>query len=787
MADAPKGAGLGQRLRSLRDWLLGISDETLADPRSQAPESGDPDRIGRYAILRRLGQGGMGVVYAARDEQLGRTLAIKTLTVVGADETARKRFLREAQAAASVNHPHVCQVYEIGEEPGRPFIVMELLEGESLAERLKRGPLPVDEALRFALEVLSALAALHSRGFVHRDLKPSNVFLTPHGVKVLDFGLARQAGALAPDTPATGELTGSGIVVGTPRYMAPEQALGKPIGAGTDVFALGAILYEALAGRPAFGGQTVGEVLHATLHEQPAALTGPPAVVAADRVVRRALAKDAERRYPTAEAMAAELRAILGAEGTSGARARPLTRLVVLPFRLLRPDPDVDFLSFGLADAVSTSLSGLQSLVIRSTAAAARLAGDPPDFKAIAVEADVDLVVVGSTLRSGERLRVTTQLVEVPAGTLAWSHTAESAVGEVFALQDELSRRIVEALALPLAGREPGRPRDVPASARAYELYLRANEVARDLFGTRVARDLYLQCVAEDPDFAPAWARLARCHRVIGKYLEDPAGNAARAEDAFRHAFALNPDLPIAHRLYTHFESETGHASQAITRLLGRVQAERNDPELFAGLVHACRYAGLFEASLAAHEEARRLDPHIPTSALFTLLMACEFERAAAFQGADSDVEPVVFSLAALGRWQDAAARLRAERSGLLPDQFRRFIEALEAAVGGRSAEAVEFFKAFGDEAPHYDPEALFMSATLLAELGERVLALDTLKRVVDRGFAVAPTLERHPWLASLRGDPRFEPILAEARRRRDQAREAFRQGGGEALLGVSA
>jgi non-specific serine/threonine protein kinase len=776
---------LSERLRSLRDWLLGISDETLTGTRPEGGTPEDPRRIGRYPVLRRLGQGGMGVVYAARDERLGRTLAIKTLSAVARDNTARQRFEREAKAAASVNHPHVCQIHEIGEEAGRLFIVMELLEGEPLSERLKRGPLLVDEAVRFALEVLSALTALHGRGFVHRDLKPSNVFLTPHGVKLLDFGLARPASVFASDASASAEITESGMVVGTPRYMAPEQATGEPVGPATDVFSLGAILYEAIAGRPAFDGQTIGEVLHATLHEQPPALTGPPAVVALDRVVRRSLTKSAEHRYPSAEAMAVELRAILQAEGTTGARARPLTRLVVLPFRLLRPDPDVDFLSFGLAEAVSTSLSGLQSVVIRSTAAAARLAGDPPDFKAIAREADVDLVVAGSALRSGERLRVTTQLVEVPAGTLAFSHTAESAVGDVFALQDELSRRIVEALALPLAGREGARPKDAPASARAYELYLRANEAARDLFGTRVARDLYLQCVAEDPNFAPAWARLGRCHRVIGKYLEDPEGNFTRAEEAFRRALALNPDLSIAHRLYTHFESELGHANEAITRLLARAQVDRNDAELFAGLVHACRYAGLFEASLAAHEEARRLDPHIPTSVLFTLLMACEFERAAAFKGADTDPEPVVLALAALGRWEEAATYLRAARASALPEQFRPFIVALQAAVEGRHEEAAAYLKGFRTRAPGYDPEALFMSATMLAYMGEPDEALETLGPVVRRGFAVAPTLERHPWLASVRGDPRFPPILEDAARRRAQGLEAFRRGGGEALLGI--
>ena len=198
----------------------------------------------------------MGIVYAARDERLERAVAVKTMKAVAADETARKRFWREARAAASVNHPNVCQLYEIGEDGGELFIAMELLEGEALAERLRRGPLSVSEALPIGLAILAALQALHARGIVHRDLKPSNVFLTPHGVKLLDFGLARPSDpelALSPSSAT--ELTYTGMVVGTPRYMAPEQVTGEGLDARSDLFAVGAILFEMLAGRPAFGGE----------------------------------------------------------------------------------------------------------------------------------------------------------------------------------------------------------------------------------------------------------------------------------------------------------------------------------------------------------------------------------------------------------------------------------------------------------------------------------------------------------------------------------------------------
>ena len=374
-------------LRAISDWFKGAgTPPPQAKPAADAPREGAPSRIGHYAILGKLGEGGMGVVYAARDERLERSVAIKTMSALGGDETARKRFWREAKAAASVNHPNVCQLYEIGEDAGEPFIAMELLGGEPLGERLRRGALSVAEALPVALGVLAALEALHARGIVHRDLKPSNVFLTSHGVKLLDFGLARPSDADDSRSPAPAtELTGTGMVLGTPRYMAPEQVTGEPLDARSDLFALGAILFEMLAGRPAFGGRNAIEILHATLHEQPPALSGSPAVAAVDRVIRRALAKRPAERPASAQEMAGELRAVHGMEGDDArALARALTRLVVLPFRVLRPDPETDFLAFSLPDAIATSLSRSGSLVVRSSATAARFAGEAPDLKALA-------------------------------------------------------------------------------------------------------------------------------------------------------------------------------------------------------------------------------------------------------------------------------------------------------------------------------------------------------------------------------------------------------------------
>jgi serine/threonine protein kinase len=322
--------------RSLRAPLDELNRPTVTGSPSErsatgAGQDGPQFRLGHYAIERKLGEGGMGVVYAAHDEILHRTVALKTMSSLEEDETARQRFWREARAAASVNHPNICQIYEIGEDHGELFIAMELLEGTPLTARLDAGPMGLSETVSIGCGILAALSALHARGLVHRDLKPSNVFLTPHGVKVLDFGLARPAPR--DEAQIVSDLTRPGVVMGTPRYMAPEQALGETVDHRTDLFFTGAILFEMLAGRAAFIGNTTVAILHATVHEQPPALTGSPAVTAVDRVIRRALAKRPGERPASAEAMADELREVHTGQDDKAVLTVALTRLVVLPFR----------------------------------------------------------------------------------------------------------------------------------------------------------------------------------------------------------------------------------------------------------------------------------------------------------------------------------------------------------------------------------------------------------------------------------------------------------------------
>jgi TolB-like protein len=513
-------------------------------------------------------------------------------------------------------------------------------------------------------------------------------------------------------------------------------------------------------------------------------------VAAVDRVIRRALAKRPAERFASADAMAEELRAIRPASSTdTPALARALTRLVVLPFRVLRPDPETDFLAFSLPDAIATSLSGIGSLIVRSSATASRFASEAPDLKALASEADVDRVVLGTLLRSGEKLRVAVQLVEVPGGTLLTSHTVQASLGDLFGLQDDIAHRVKHALALPLGGASASPAPDAPHDAHAYELYLRANELARNYSQLQQARELYQRCLDLDPGFAPAWARIGRAHRVIGKYIDDSGDSTGRAEQALKRALELNSRLSFAHKLYAQIEADNGQSTQAVVRLVREASRHGNDPELFAGLVHACRYCGLFEQAIAAHAEARRLDPHVATSVEQTILMTGDIERLLASKRpevAGSGDEGIrVIGLGLAGRFDEARQVLI--EMGKVPNipAFQAWTGYLMAWLERRPPDMIEHMAGFSTLKIMEDPEAIFQEGWLLCDVGEHARGMPHLRRAVDKGYFAAPTLATQRQFDALRGDAAFQRLLADAEAGRERALAAFREAGGERLLGT--
>jgi TolB-like protein/tetratricopeptide (TPR) repeat protein/predicted Ser/Thr protein kinase len=727
------------------------------------------ETIGHYRIERRLGEGGMGVVYEALDRRLERSVALKLLRAELNDPQLLQRFQREARAAAALNHPGICQVYELGESDGRPFIVMELLEGEPLADHLARQPtLPPGEVARIGIAVLEALGALHQRGFVHRDVKPSNVFLLGDGrVKLLDFGLVH------PKSESGGRtMTMTGTVMGSPGYMAPEQIRSEPVDPRTDLFALATTLLEASSGRPVFRGKSAVDVMHAVLHERPQTPVGSREVEALTRVLMRSLSKNPDERHANAAAMAADLRPLLPSGATAPLPAMEVARLAVLPFRMLRLDAEREFLGPSLADAIAMSLAGIHSLVVRSPMAAARFATGQPDLREIARELDVDSVLIGTILPAGERCRVAAQLVEVPGGNVTWSITEDVVGRDVFHIQDTLTRRIVESLQLPLSSRERrSLARDVPATPTAYEFFLRANRLAEIGSDLIMARDLYLKSIEADPDYAPAWVRLARCYRVTGKYyVVDRQLNYRKAEEALARAFELHPDIPIGHQVMAAIELDRGRSEQALDRLLGVLERNPNDVGSFVQMMTGFRYLGLLEESLASERRLRVLDPEVRTSLIHTLDALGDLEGALA-EARKHDPFETSWVLMQMGRTEEAVKEADKSLQILGTNSFGLYVRTVKNVIQGDLSLIPQLVEDYAD---FPDPEGLYNLARMLVRAGSRAHALEFFRRAITQGYACLPLIQREESLQALRGDPEYDALVRQAEEHHLAARAKY-------------
>ncbi len=478
-------------------------------------------------------------------------------------------------------------------------------------------------------------------------------------------------------------------------------------------------------------------------------------------------------------------RFLLPVETPSAAKPHAIRSLIVLPFRMLRPDPATDFLAFSVPEALTNSLSGLKAVVVRSSLAASRFAAGTQDLKAVAAEAHVDLIVTGTLLSTGDEIRVSAQLTEAATGTLMCSHSMQTSIGHVFRLQDELTECIVEALSLQLTSREQRILRqDVPSDPKAYEYYLRGNQFSHDSKQWAAARDLYTRCVESDPCYAPAWARLGRIHHVMAKYLTTGAAEGLKqAEAAFRQALDLNPDLAIAHKFYAQLEVDLGRARDAMARLLQRAR-ETADPEIFAAVISPLRYCGLLEESAAAYARAVALEPAIRTSIVHTWFLQRDYKRVAATKLEDN-AYIVAVSLAEVDRGNEAAAALR-NLEEKVKTRMRDFMVAARTMIEGDAESSIAAVQrilgsAFGD------PEALLYLARHLAHLNQSDAALDLLSRVVAGGHFCFPAIFSDPWLKPIRQRPELVSLLERVERQHQLAASEFARLEGHRILGVAA
>ncbi len=528
------------------------------------------DMIGRmlshYRVIEKLGEGGMGAVFRAEDVRLGRQVALKTLPALReADDRDRQRFLAEARALALLEHPHICLLYELGEAEGEPFLAMQLVEGESLGQLVRRGRLAVDRALEVVQVVASALGAAHARGIVHLDVKCDNILLGRDGsIKLTDFGLARLSEVASHSSRSA--------LAGTAAYMAPEQIEGRGAGAAADQFALGVVAYECLTGTRPFTGDSLMTVMYAICNTEPPPVSRarPELTLRWDETISRALHKDPSRRFPGVREFGAAL-SLQGATASPRNQRPALTSLAVLYFENLSPFPDTDYFCAGITEDILTDLSKLPGLQVASRNAVARLRGQAVDIPRVAAELGVGAVLEGSVRRSGTQVRITAQLIDAATGFHLWAERYDRQLEDVFAVQEDIARSIAGALRGALTSEETaGLQQGRPANAWAYDLYLKGRALYTQYVfeDNRRALEMFEQALAIEPDYALAWAGVADCcGQIIDKAWDASPGWLDRGLAAARRSVELDPRLPEAYKALALIQEMRGELDESRSSL----------------------------------------------------------------------------------------------------------------------------------------------------------------------------------------------------------------------------
>jgi len=692
----------------------------------------------------------MGEVYLAQDAELNREVALKLLpTGVTSDEERLARFQREVRAAAALNHPNIVTVYSVGEEDGQPYYAMELVEGETLKEKVPLGGLPLDELLRVGVALADAVRAAHAKGIIHRDLKPHNVMITWDGrLKVLDFGLSRLREAEVAEgvtLSADQYTTRIGTVVGTAGYMAPEQVLGEEVDERGDIFALGVILYYAATGQVPFAGRSSSETSAAVLRDEPV----PPIRLRLDlpqeldRLILRCLAKAKDRRIQTALDVRNELEDIqrqLRAEH-SGPEERSLA---VLPFVDMSSGGDQAYLCDGLAEELITALTRIEGLQVASRTSAFRFRDSDLDIRDIGRQLGVDTVLEGSVRKAGDRLRIAVQLIDVLNGYHLWSERFDRTMEDIFAVQDEIAERTVEKLRGLLTEDERQALRvGMTTDPEAHEAYLQGRYLLNRIVQTdfESAREMFSLATQRDPEFALAWAGYSiACSWSFQWFRRQDLLEPAL--DAARRAQKLAPDLPEAHAAFGWANTHGEHYKEAEVALQRALELNPSSWDALYLSARLCFAQGRFKEALDYFHRAGEVDPEDYQSLALATLIEVKLGEDALMQ-------------------ETARRGIERARRHLLqhPDDARaHYMTAFMLHRMDEPERALEHAKLAEKLSPN-DPGTQYNLACFYSLAGERDRALGLLEHIVGTGFGNPDWIDKDPDLDSLRDDPRFEAL----------------------------